>query len=458
MLRDLKDFALQVRDARSRENILEAITCYEASAYRAAIASTWTAVVYDFIAKIDELAQEGDSSAVSFKNVFDNARKNNNINKMLSIENDITERAFTEYQFINDAEKHALDRLKADRNKCSHPAFVSNDQIFQPSNELARYYIAMSLESVLTKPAIFGKTILTRYSNVIKGGLFPSEKLHAISYVKTNFLDKMRLNFIRNFCIVISKALLKEIPDEWKTTPRTNLSHTLQAISQFNNELWENDWRHEVVKIEENSDTSQRRTFIGLMGLIPSLSIAVNGEFLDRARVSIDTYDYTKDSNLDVFLGIRVISLRKLVLNLFNNQDQDIQARIIKNYPELDYWEKCLENLKSSSSFRGAETLYDDFIVPYNKIFEKHMFIELISVVMSNSQIWDSGGIPTRLASTAISMSLTGITTNDLVVFRDFLQENRRLDSYNEMFIALKDQGIDMYHDQNVPFIETVPF
>ena len=458
MLRDLRDLALRVRDAKSRDNILEAITCYEAAAYRASIAAVWTAVAYDLISKILELAQEGDAAAKVFEATFNNARENNNVEKLLSIENGIVDTSLTDFQFIDSAEKEALLRLKSDRNKCAHPAFVNDVQIFQPSNELTRYYISMALESVLTKPPVFGKIILSRYSDSVKSGNFPSDKSHAISFVRTNFLEKMRDNFIRSFCIVVAKALLKEMPEEWKPAPRANLTHTLDAISQFNIELWEASLRHEVIKLEENAGPSQRRTFIGLMALIPSLRIGVNQEFLDRARIAIEAYQNAEDSKLDIFLGVRIKELRTDILNKFLSLDQDIQARVVKAYPEEEYWSRSLENLSKSSSFRGSESLYDDFIVPFNEKINRHQYLALISIVKGNSQIWDAQGTPSRLASTTISANLAGIQAADLVEFRDFLQDHRRLDSFAEMFDGLKSKGIDLRHDQNVPFVETVPF
>lgn len=452
MLRDLRDLALRVRDAKSRENIVEAITCYEASAYRASIAGVWTAVVYDLIAKVIELSHQGDANALAFKLAFDKARENNNTDKLLATESSIIDVALVDYQFINRAEKEALERLKSDRNKCAHPAFVSDDQIFQPSNELARYYISMALECVLTKPPIFGKTMLSRYSEAVKGGLFPSERTHAISYVRTNFLEKMRQNFIRNFCIVVAKALLKEMPEDWKPSPRVNITNTLHAISQYNTELWENDWRHEVIKLEEASDTAQRRTFIGLIGLMPSLGIAINQEFVDRARIAIDTYDNAIDPKLDVFIGVRIPALRSLILSRFNALDQEVQARVVKRYPEADYWIRSLENLNAAVSFRGAEGLYDDFVVPFNDVMDRHQYLALLSAVRTNGQIWDAGGTPSRIASSTMAANLTGITAADLVSFRDFLQINRRLESYSEMFVALHGRGIELFHDQDCLF------
>src|SRR4051812_7885178 len=62
-LTDLDELILTVRDRNSRAYISEAVATYRARAYRAAIMSTWAAVAYDIIAKIRELAAQGDGAA-----------------------------------------------------------------------------------------------------------------------------------------------------------------------------------------------------------------------------------------------------------------------------------------------------------------------------------------------------------------------------------------------------------
>ncbi|GAK61608.1 hypothetical protein U27_01509 [Candidatus Vecturithrix granuli] len=54
-LSDLDELVQQVREEKSRTYITEAIKSYRAGAYRAAIVSTWIAVVYDIILKLREL-------------------------------------------------------------------------------------------------------------------------------------------------------------------------------------------------------------------------------------------------------------------------------------------------------------------------------------------------------------------------------------------------------------------
>jgi len=62
---DLDELALKCQDKRAGTYLREAIACYRASAMRAAIISTWIAVAFDFIDKVNTLEAQGDAQAVS---------------------------------------------------------------------------------------------------------------------------------------------------------------------------------------------------------------------------------------------------------------------------------------------------------------------------------------------------------------------------------------------------------
>ena len=73
MIQAVNDYVQTVRDINTREYIAEAIAAYRARAYRSAIMGTWVAVAYDIIAKIRELAVEGDPTAKKFTTTLDAA-------------------------------------------------------------------------------------------------------------------------------------------------------------------------------------------------------------------------------------------------------------------------------------------------------------------------------------------------------------------------------------------------
>src|SRR3954454_9428949 len=152
---DLDELVQTVRDVNAREYIAEAIAAYRVRAYRSAIMGTWVAVAYDIIAKVRELAVQGDAAAVAFVTTLDNAIAQLATNHALAvktlqgIENDLLNQALNTFEFITPQEHVDLDRLKHDRNQCAHPAFVSDMVLFQPSPELVRTHIAHAIHHLL---------------------------------------------------------------------------------------------------------------------------------------------------------------------------------------------------------------------------------------------------------------------------------------------------------------------
>ena len=72
-LTDIDSLLLQVRDAESKKLIEEAVTAYRGGALRSAIVATWIAAVYDAIAKLRELKDQGDAEAALIVTKIDSA-------------------------------------------------------------------------------------------------------------------------------------------------------------------------------------------------------------------------------------------------------------------------------------------------------------------------------------------------------------------------------------------------
>jgi len=75
MLHDLEELVLKCRDERARAYIGEAVGCYRAGSYRAAIVATWIAVAFDIIDKMRELSLAGDREAERLTSEFEVVRK-----------------------------------------------------------------------------------------------------------------------------------------------------------------------------------------------------------------------------------------------------------------------------------------------------------------------------------------------------------------------------------------------
>ena len=157
---DIDVLALSVRDPESKRLIHEAITAYRGGAFRSAIMSTWISVVYDIFSKARELAVQGDAAATAFIAKVDSAISSQAVAQMQAIERDLLESACTQMQMLTKHEYDALSRIQHDRNLCAHPAFVTDDDFFQPVPDLVRTHIVHALRLLLIHAPLQGKSAL----------------------------------------------------------------------------------------------------------------------------------------------------------------------------------------------------------------------------------------------------------------------------------------------------------
>ena len=148
---DLDVLLTRVRNAQSKAYLLEAVRSYKAGALRAAITSTWVALVYDLISKYRELSVMGDRAATAFIANWDAATAANDTKKLLQLEGTILDYATTNTQVVNRIAKTQLERLREDRHLCAHPAFSAETELFEPSAELVRLHLVNAVNDVLSQ-------------------------------------------------------------------------------------------------------------------------------------------------------------------------------------------------------------------------------------------------------------------------------------------------------------------
>jgi len=181
MLTSLDDLVLKCRSQKAKRYIQEAISCYNATAYKSAIVVTWIAVVYDIYEKIHDLSMNGDSKAREEFNKIENWQTqlqngNENVIKcLLGYERDILDLAHNTFEFIDLYQYEDLKRLQEDRHKCAHPTFQKDWIPFNPSAELVRVHIYNAVEFLLSQPPLQGKSALQVINNVLTSDFLPLE-------------------------------------------------------------------------------------------------------------------------------------------------------------------------------------------------------------------------------------------------------------------------------------------
>ena len=191
-LTDIDSLALVVRDPESKRLIGEALSAYRGGAFRSAIVSTWIAVDYDIIAKAKELAAHGDAAAIAFVREVEQAIQNSDVKKMQAIESAVLATANEKLQLFAPREFEDLNRLQRDRHLCAHPAFATEDTLFQPTPELVRTHITHALKHLLVNAPLQGKSAIERFHADLLSPSFPVDGDSIGTFVRTKYLDRAK--------------------------------------------------------------------------------------------------------------------------------------------------------------------------------------------------------------------------------------------------------------------------
>ena len=240
-LADIDELVLLCRDDESRKYIAEAVASYKVGAFRACIVMTWIAVQFDFISKLQILADRGNTQARDCLKEFEKARKialeSKDYKKAQEFENSVLAYAKDEFEFITASECEELERLQRDRNKCAHPYMVTLDEPYQPTAELARYHLKNAVVYFLQYPPTHGKSLISDLIEYTKEEYFPEQLDQVINTFRSWHLDRAKSSAIRSLVLAMIKGLLRDETFDGKQFRRT--SNALNALRRIQREICE---------------------------------------------------------------------------------------------------------------------------------------------------------------------------------------------------------------------------
>ncbi|MBD2384894.1 hypothetical protein [Cylindrospermum sp. FACHB-282] len=403
-LADLDDLILSVRDKTSRSHISEAVNAYRGGAYRAAIVATWIAVCFDIIAKIKELASQGTPNASDFIKDLDKAISSKNIPKLQKIEEFLLENAYKgttdspdqSYEFLSLHEYTDLQRLKADRNLCAHPAFVAEEALFQPTPELVRTHIVHAILHLLQHQPVQGKSAIERIMSEIKGTLFPPDLEVVCTLLNTKYLNRSKESFIRNLIDVLLKTLLlMEEPDFMSKV--NEISHVLIAIRRVRPTIYEERLSAKLPSIVERLTNDH-----GLASIFRLLSmdsrcwnwLTEGNKIHIKELLKIIIKDknlqekLTKVIDYKLFDSLSIEDLKPFLIELFNKFNYSSKLEIITKYPNPIFAEEAILYYSKVSSYNDAEVLGNTILIPMASYFSFIQIKKILEAIMSNDQIY----------------------------------------------------------------------
>jgi cell division inhibitor SulA len=396
-MRAVEDLVNSVRDEESRRYLNEAVRAYQAGAFRAAVVATWIAVALDLVAKIRELAAIGEGAAVAYVARLDQAIANSNRPQLSNLEMELLDVARDQLELIDGREWQELDRLRRDRHVCAHPAFVSVDEVFAPTPELARVHIATAVDAVLSEGPTPGRKAIARFEAEIAGDAFPDTEESLADYLRARFFQHGKQSLRRNLAEVVVKFCLE--PPNGDQRARNRAAASAHALATIEPDLFEQALTSVVRRREESVGLSPEQLlhFVGTLGDLRFAWSAIPESSHARIHSLIRTASKSALIEANVFSSDVPGDAAAIVAERLHELDATEFGLVIAGRPNLRFVDVAIANLQSSLNFRSAEHNMETLALPLAAVMESGHVARLLSAVRENEQVRYAAKMPNLL-------------------------------------------------------------
>jgi hypothetical protein len=379
---DLDELMIKCRAEGAKSFFAEAVGCYRAGAYRAAIVATWTAVIFDYVAKLRELELVGNREATNVLESFERARQNHDVEQSLRLEREALETAVSRFDLLTPLEKLDLQRLSEDRNRCAHPSLQAIDEPYLPTAELVRCHLRNAVEHLLSRPPLQGRHAWTGIWAEISSEYFPEEAGLAEPRLRLR-LSRSRPSLIRRLLIELTKALL----DDSQRLGHSRLRAALLAtVSMFHGEA-ETLFREKLPTLVSGVEDGALHLLVRYCRhnvlAWPTLGPAAQARLIDFVRKTDEIWALSD--------ALRVQALSDVVFQ--RPLDDSILVATVQADPSerlLDELVRRFEEEQNFATFRDLRPAIRNSIVS-SKLSDMQMK-RLIGAITKNSELRGYGG------------------------------------------------------------------
>lgn len=358
---DMDELLELCRDKQSKQFLVDAVACYRANAYRAAIVMTWEAVVYDIISKIRELDSTGDAAARSLVSKIQKLDKAS----CAKFEQEILQQA-KGLELLDDRQELDLGRLKEDRNSCAHPSMNVDGEVFQPAPECARMHIRHAVEHLLAQPPVQGKKGLAYLERDLLSSYFPDNWEGAKAHLMRGPLQRASPGLVRNWLRILLKCGLG-------VTSTTFVLRQILASLRAVYELYPAATREllaveldpfiEKVRLKPGDDQSRWNHVLAVIKALPG-----SYDYLSESTRSYLAKFLTSDDEeriTGLALGWKIPDLREfceLQISGLDNKDFFTLAGLQPNRERID---EALRRLRMAETFSVIGYMYRQIVTPH---------------------------------------------------------------------------------------------
>jgi len=399
-VRAVEDLVGAVRDHETRRLLGEAVRAYHAGALRSAINATWVVLAADLIAKIRELAGDGDPGAVAFVGKLDQAIATANVAVLQRIEHELLVTARDEFELIGSREFAELERLHTDRHICAHPAFVAAEQVFEPSPELVRAHMAAAVNAVLAHPPTPGKRAVARFTEEITTGSLPDTLDQLTPYLRDRYFDRAKTSLRSNVALLIIKGCIDPPDAQERVAQRCALA--AHALDRIDPGLLADALNRVVRRREEGTGLPdvQLLRMVGTLGDLGPAWSAIPESSRPRVQavlrsapvpqlVTYGAFNRTLPPDVAAIVDVRAVEVT----------DRDTLAAVIAIQPSPLFFPAALRETKASLGYRSAEANMEQLILPFAPVLTAEQLVQVLSAVESNNQLHHAARMPSFMVN-----------------------------------------------------------
>lgn len=382
-LADIESLSLRCRSEQSRDYIAEATLCYRAGAYRAAIVSTWIAVVFDLIDKIRDLAVAGDAAAreleSKFQTYIDKINEGNaqGVAKGLEFEREIINACREKLQFFDQQQILDLYRLKEDRHRCAHPSFQQVGVPYKPSAEQARLHIRNAVVHVLSQPPVQGKAAISGIKKIVASDYFPEDVGRAILQLKKSGLENPTTSLVNS---TIDALVFGFLAFEDILYQKKRVVSALNAIHELKPGLFEARIGLQLNKVVRDVEDDRIQWVLYLVASVSRAWDLIDQPSKDKLAQVVEKASY---EDLVPALGVLVgfIELKPIIEKRVSNFELDQLSGVI-NVEGLEsvIKERVMQLLAKSRSWDRTNSIFDKVVFPIFTIFQQQDVVRIIKL------------------------------------------------------------------------------
>lgn len=377
---ELVDFCI---DEQAKQHIAEAIVCYKAGAFRSCIIATWLAVVFNFIHKLRELAFVEDKEAKKIIQELETIQAGDKVSSSTEFEKQLLNKAKDDFELISNEEYKDLKNLYNTRHRCAHPSMSMDDEIYQPTPELALHYIRITITYLLQHPPVQGKAAVKRLLESVSSIYFPDTQEKAVIRFQHGPLFKARDVLVRNFVICLLKTLLR---DEHDNNSENRHIAAFNAVWEIHPLITEKTLTEKLSELMSPLGDEKLEIAIKRLRGIPNYRKFLKADIGDRVRMCLNNI-YLKDPTLGILIALEDENARAVTVELLKQIDVQKLLRLVQAKRHPDFVPRAVELYVDSGSYDSANTRGTQLIIPLAEYLTVKEIEIIIKGISENTEV-----------------------------------------------------------------------